>query len=63
MPRYKISNDERTFKTLLECLDLDKDTKNDANELILQACTNQRIFKNVLEISPNMFHLESSMQS
>ena len=35
MPRYKISNDPRTFQTLLECLDLDSDTKKDANELIL----------------------------
>ena len=40
MPRFKIGNDNRTFQTLLECLDLDNETKRDANELILQACTN-----------------------
>ena len=43
MPRYKIGNEARSFKTLLACMDLDFDTKKDANELVLLACTNKRI--------------------
>ena len=63
MPRYKIANNPRTFQTLLECLDLDSETKKDANELILQAITNQRILRDVLEISPNMFQWDSNAES
>ena len=35
MPRYKITNDPRIFSVLMKCLDLDTDTKKDANDLIL----------------------------
>ena len=55
MPRYKVANDAHTFQTLLKCLDLDSDTRKDANEIIMQACTNERILSNVLRVSPEMF--------
>ena len=55
MPRYKVSNDPRTFSTILECLDQEADTRKEAKELILQATTNERIEREVLEASPNMF--------
>ena len=59
MPRYKISNEARSFQTLLSCLDLDTDTKKDANELLIQACTNERILKAVLEVNPSQFYFEN----
>ena len=34
---------------------MDADTRKDAHELILQLTTNQRILKQVLEVTPNMF--------
>ena len=35
MPRYKIGNEALSFTTLLACMDLDFDTKKEANELVL----------------------------
>lgn len=40
-------------------MDLEPDTKRDANELIMQVCTNQRILGNVLEVGPTMFGWEN----
>ena len=62
MPRYKISNEARSFQTLLACLSLDKDTKKDAHELILQACTNERIMQDVLRVSPSIFDFDTVLE-
>jgi len=35
MPRFKIGNEACTFSTLLACLDIDFDTKKEANEILL----------------------------
>ena len=50
MPRYKIGNNNVTFQTLLSCLDMHQDTRKDAQELLLQACTNELILQDVLHV-------------
>ena len=59
MPRFKVGNEPRCFKSLLECTDLDFDTKKDAQELLLMASINQRIMKEVIEVGPNMCNWDS----
>ena len=42
----------------MQCLDLDSETRKDANEIILQGSTNDRIYRNVLGASESMFNVD-----
>ena len=41
MPRFKLSNDQRIFGTLLELVNYQSEVSREARDLINMACTNQ----------------------